>query len=231
MTKPNLEEIALHLGERASMLEAIPSATRYMGFPAKRHEQRDITARALIDAVRQLIPNVENGYLRTFLDARATALEEALERVAQNPEENMLADRQAGDLLVKVSRALVPMVPDICAPVPDAEKRNSISHALTVSASAVEKGALAYAYTIFDNSKPAQAWQEAAQQLVDAMLEAKDYLPAWAGIIGMNGNAMSVAPFIKAARSCRGNTCGDQELVKTAKTYADKARTVAAIIV
>jgi len=234
MTKPNLDEIALRMQEQAEMLDNTAFTLRgewvtvEVGLQrAKRNPMRDRVSSALIAAMHDCIGIVDNAYLRCTLVTRTAALEAALSATAEDP----IADKTAAMQLIRTARYYAPMLDEIAAKRTDAtEERTRIIRELNESADAVETGAREYVYTIFDNSEAARTWQENAQRLVNALLAAKSFLPKWAANVGMNSNAISVQPFIRTARACRGNESGESMLVEASKTYANKARQVAAII-
>lgn len=238
MTKPDVNEIALRMEQYAEALDNTEFVkhdefvTIDLGLQrAKRNPTRDKLTKALITAMRDCTALVDNAYLRSVLHNRTSALENAL---AQLTDENPFADKTASYELIRTAKFYAPMIQAITTPRTDGtEERARIIKALNESAEAVETGAEAYAYTIFDNSEIALAWQAAAQKLVDAMRAAVPYIPDWAANVGMNANALRVSPFVQTVRSFRsyvGKGGAERLLIEDSKRYADKARKLSEIL-
>ena len=239
MTEPkiDIENLALRMTERAEVLSLIPLTDEraplemtdtYGVMRQPRNPQRDTNTRAFIEVMREFEAAISNDYLRAAIGKRIDSLERAAERAQSGTH---IEDDQPAAELIKTARFYAPMLAEVTAPPADAEERERIAAGLIKYAAAVEAGAAAYACTIFDSSKQSQAWQTAAQSLADTMFEARAFIPKWAANVGMNGNALSIEPFKRAARACRDSVSGERMLIDASKVFADKARTVAAIIV
>ena len=230
MNKPGIDSsaLALQLQQNAEAVEVTPFVqSMYVNGRLPRNPMRDRFSRALIDTMGKCNEAIANDYLRSTLTTRTNALEQALSETESNPH----ADKTAAINLIRTARFYAPMLAELFEPRTDApEERARIIADLNASADAVESGAEAYAYTIFDYSEAALAWQAAAQKLVDSMRAAVPYMPKWAANVGMNTNAMSMTTFIQTVRNSRNPGGSERAIVEVSKRFADKARIVAAII-
>ena len=222
-----MEGLSLRMSERAEVLQHIPF-TDTSGLMEKteapgvlrqpRNKQRDVNSRALIEVMREFAGCISNEYLQSAITRRVFALDDAIASMKTD----YRADEAPAKALIATAKYYADLLPAVIPPRSDApEERARIIEALEKNASAIEQQLPAYLEQIFDDTAKGRKWREAAQQLVDALRDAKPYLPVWAADVRVKINA---APFVKAARN------RDANLTEQTRLIAEDARKVAAVL-